>query len=117
MIRDPALIFVDLQKDYCKPGFAFDTDWSDLSEMDGALEMCGTFLERYRSSGRTPILVRTIHDHPTDADFRAEMYEANTGKRPCSPGSEGAEFVPELTIRDTDVVVTQNRFDAFFNTS
>lgn len=116
MIEDPALVYVDLQKDYCKPGHAIDAD-ADVDHVQPALEAAGEFLDRYRASGRTPILVRTHHDGATNSPQWAEMYEERPYEALCHPDSPGSEFVPELDVHDSDVVVTKHRYSGFHNTA
>jgi ureidoacrylate peracid hydrolase len=115
MISDPVLLLVDLQNDYCKPGYALDAQ-SDVSHAQSVLETAGEFLDKYRSSGRTPILVRTHHDTLTNSQEWAEMYRQRPYVNLCQPGTEGAEFVSELDVEDTDIVLTKHRYSAFYNT-
>lgn len=116
MISDPALVLVDMQKDYSKPGFALDAV-DGVGHMQRALDAAGAFLERYRASGRSPLLVRTHHDESTNSTPWTGMYESRPYARLCHPGTEGAEFVPELDVRGSDVVVTKHRYSAFYNTA
>lgn len=111
MIADPALIVVDFQNDFAKPEFALGEP-----HMQDALDATGRFLDRYRASGRTPILIRTTHNDDVDAPTWLEKYADQDRERPCLSGTAGAEFVPELDAQDSDVVVTKHRYDAFFNT-
>lgn len=116
MIADPALLLVDLQRDFCSPEGAHGAD----STMRGpgrpaaAAENAATFLDRYRDSGRTPILIRTTHGDASTSPLWAEKYT----DRPmtCRPGTDGAAFVPEIDVRPDDVVVTKHRYSAFHGT-
>ena len=113
-IADPALVLVDMQKDFCAPGFAHDEPDADMASIRSAVEAAGDFLDRYRASGRTPILVRTVHDDASTSPRWVQKY----GDRPtpCRPDAEGAEFAPELGVRESDVVVTKHRYNAFHET-
>lgn len=115
MIADPALVLVDFQNDFCKPGFAVATE-ADLSHVQPVLERVGDLLARYRDSGRTPILVRT--ELPDDAlgDGWAEKLADRPFDRICAPGSAGAEFVPELGVEESDRIVTKTRYSSFYHT-
>lgn len=116
MIADPALILVDLQRDFCDPDGAHGTD----AEMTGegrptdAVSAASTFLERYRESGRTPILIRTTHDDATTSSLWKRKYDERP--TPCRPGSEGVEFASGLDVDADDVVVTKHRYSAFQDT-
>lgn len=115
MLTDPVLLLVDLQNDYCKSGYAVDSQ-SDVSHTQPALEAAGEFLDQYRETGRTPILIRTHHDDLTNSTELAGLYDQRPYAGLCHPQSEGAEFVPELDVHDSDVVLTKHRYSAFHNT-
>ncbi|MEF8872572.1 MAG: isochorismatase family cysteine hydrolase [Haloarculaceae archaeon] len=115
MLTDPVLLYVDLQNDYAKPGYAIDQQ-TDVSHTQSALEAAGEFLDRYRASGRTPVLVRTHHDELTNSSEWSEMYDARPYAGLCRPNTEGAEFVSELDVHDSDVLITKHRYSAFHNT-
>lgn len=113
-IADPALVLVDFQKDFCSPGFAHDAPDADLTSVREAAEAAGEFLERYRDSGRTPILVRTVHDDASTSPLWAAKYDDRP--RTCRPDTEGVTFVPDLDVKSSDVVVTKHRYSAFHET-
>ena len=115
MLVDPALVLVDMQNDYAKPGYALDKQ-SDVTHTQPALEATGAFLERYRASGRTPLLVRTHHDDLTNSSEWSKMYDARPYADLCRPNTEGAKFVPELDVHDSDIVLDKHRYSAFHNT-
>lgn len=113
MIADPALVLVDMQRDFCAPDGAHGRD-ADVTGPQSAAEAAGDFLRRYRDSGRTPILVRTLHGEDSTSSRWQAKYENRP--TPCRPGTEGAAFVPELDVRDADRVVTKHRYSAFHET-
>lgn len=115
MVTDPALVFVDLQNDYCKPGYAIDAV-ATTDHTQPVLEAAGAFLDRYRASGRTPILVRTHHDERTNSPEWERMYAQRPYDTLCHPESSGAEFVPELDASGSDIIITKHRYSAFHNT-
>lgn len=130
MLRDPALVLVDLQKDFCRPrdgdGKAeadaeaeadadADVD-ADETAFGPTLDAVAGFLDRYRASGRTPILIRTTHDERSNSALWAEKYEGRERPMPCRRGTEGAEFVDAFDVYPSDVVVTKHRYNAFYGT-
>lgn len=114
MIQDPALIVVDVQKDFAKPDYAFGESVEHLDEM---IKRTEKFLDRYRNSGRNPIFVRTVHDENTDSPTWIKKYNSEEFNRPCIKNTEGTEFISELNVKEKDIVVTKHRYDAFHNTN
>lgn len=115
-ITDPALVLVDLQKDFCKE---WDEDAGAFVAdpvLQPTLDAAGEFVERYRESGRKPIFVRALHSKDTVSEEWDRRYDRPRDMS-CVVGSEGAEFVPELGVREDDIVVTKNRYDGFYNTN
>lgn len=125
MLRDPALILVDIQNDFVKDGYAHDvhpgydttaTETDDeLASPQAAASNAASFVERYRESGRSPIFVRTHHNEGTMSENWAAKYEDRP--TPCVPNTEGVEFVSELNVTDDDITITKNRYSAFDNTN
>jgi ureidoacrylate peracid hydrolase len=113
MIRDPALVLVDLQRDFVDLPPESDADPSAFA---GALAAAADFLDRYRETGRTPILVRTTHDEHSNSPAWTEKYAGRDRKMPCETGTEGAAFADELPVESGDVVVTKHRYSAFHET-
>ncbi len=116
MLRDPVPIVVDMQKDFCRPGFAFDAGTVDHDHIGTAVEQTGTFLARARAAGHTPLLVRTIHSDEVDSPVWIERYAESRFDRPCLPGTEGAAFCDPLDASDGDTIITKHRYDAFHGT-
>ena len=114
VIEDPALIVVDVQKDFAKPDYAFGESVEHLDQM---IKQTEKFLDRYRKSGRSPIFIRTVHDDNTDSPTWLTKYNSEEFDRPCIKNSEGTEFISELNVQEDDVVVTKHRYDAFHNTN
>lgn len=115
MLADPALVLIDLQRDFCDP--AFVPDDTDLSSITPAVEATVDFLARYRASGRTPIFVRTHHDEQSNSRLWTEKYAARTRPMPCRPGTAGAALLPELDVGADDLVLTKHRYSGFVGTA
>lgn len=116
MIADPALVLVDFQKDFCDPAGAHGTTADMVGEGRPvpAVSAASGFLDRYRASGRTPILVRTIHDDASTSELWARKYADRP--TPCRPDTEGAAFAADLDVETDDVVVTKHRYSGFRGT-
>ncbi|WP_254533221.1 cysteine hydrolase family protein [Natrinema gelatinilyticum] len=115
MLADPVLVIVDLQYDYCKPGYAID-EADDVGHVQPAVERTSEFLDRYRATGRTPIIVRTHHDEQSNASTWESMYADRPYDSLCEPKTKGAELVPEIDRRESDVLITKHRYSGFYNT-
>lgn len=113
MLRDPALVLVDLQKDFYQPPFATA---SIATEFADTLAAIADFLGRYRETGRTPIFVRTTHDERSNSQVWAEKYTRRDRPMPCQPETEGAEFADAITVAESDIIVTKHRYNAFYQT-
>ena len=118
MSTDPALVLVDLQRNFCDPvhNDALAEDPAAAEAMADALDATRSFLERYRAAGGTPVFVRT-HQDPAWRSAALERHRESDGAPdPCLPGSPGAAFVDGLGVDDESVVVTKRRYDPFFGT-
>lgn len=115
MIRDPALVLVDMQNDFCKRWDEERQEYVEKPEIQPTVEATREFLRRYRESGRTPIFVRAQHHEHTVSDEWSRRYDRPRDMS-CVAGSEGAEIVPELEVKEEDPVVTKHRYSGFFNT-
>jgi ureidoacrylate peracid hydrolase len=62
-------------------------------------------------------LIKNIHGPDVDSEVWQKMYAKNERTKPCIRGSEGAEFVSELEVKESDIIVTKNRYDAFYGTN
>lgn len=116
MVRDPALIVIDLQNDFCKPAYSH----RDVAHFQPVLERIGDFVESYRESGRTPLFIRTIHDEYTTSQRREEIREGKYEDRNptvCYPGTEGVELVPEVRDEEPEIVVTKHEYSGFHDTT
>lgn len=116
VIADPALVLVDLQRDFCSPDGNHGRR-KDVSNLEPALDAITRFLRRYRSSGRSPIFIRTLHDNATTSPLWDDKYEGQDRERPCRPGTEGAEFISKIDVRASDAVITKCRYSGFYETS
>lgn len=113
MLRDPVLVLVDLQKDFCRLP---PTSEAEESEFAAALDAATELLDRYRETRRTPILVRTTHDEHSNSSVWAEKYAGRDRQMPCLTGTDGANFMDAISVESDDIVVTKHRYSAFYGT-
>lgn len=113
MLRDPVLVLVDLQKDFCRLPPESETEESEFATI---LDAAAAFLNRYRQTGRTPILVRTTHDEHSNSPVWAQKYAGRDRQMPCRTGTDGAEFADPIPVESDDIRVTKHRYSAFYGT-
>lgn len=116
MISDPALLLIDFQNDFCREWNDETATFEEDPRLQPAVDAAASFLDRYRSSGRTPIFIGGRHQEHTVSDAWSDRYERPSGMSVRS-GTEGAGFVPELQPTANDVVIRKNRYDAFYQTN
>lgn len=118
MVTDPALVLVDLQRNFCDPAHsdALAADPAAADAMADALDATRSFLERYRAAGGTPVFVRTHQDPAWRSEAVESRLESDAAPDPCLPGTPGAAFVDGLGVDRESVVVTKRRYDPFFRT-
>ena len=113
LARQPAVIVVDMQNDFCHSDGALGRRGLDLGAVQAVGSSLVGFLDVVRAS--TPIIfIKTHHDDWTDA-------RAWTGRQEgdalgiCRTGGWGAEFYA-VTPASQDRVVIKHRYDGFFGT-
>lgn len=114
MITDPALILLDVTKKTTQreaTDGSFEVDKKRQSKIDA---MIG-FLDRYRSTGRTPIFVRGLHHPHTMSENWSEKYDRPL-EEVYNVGSEGAELNPDLDPGDHEPVINKHRYSGFYQT-
>ncbi|KAG8388345.1 hypothetical protein BUALT_Bualt02G0116000 [Buddleja alternifolia] len=110
--NNTALLVIDMQKDFILPGGPMYVKGGEaiVPNVAKAVEVA-------RSRCIPIIWVVREHD-PLGRDvelFRRHLY-SDDKPRPTSKGSEGAELVDGLVIKDDDYKLVKTRFSAFFNT-
>jgi nicotinamidase-related amidase len=112
MLTDPVLVLVDMQKDFCRPGYACLDD--PIPGIETAVKNASNFLDRYRATGRNAVFVRTHHDETSTSPAWHEKY--GDSPIPCRPDTEGSELVDELGVEPNDELVTKHRYSGFHDT-
>jgi nicotinamidase-related amidase len=122
-----ALLVVDMQRDFCTPGGAFDQLGVDISMYPPMVPRLARLADAARAA-RVPVfyvqmtvLPGRISDSPAQIRFNLRLHLGTEGVvEPLDytpDGSEGQQIIPELTPRDGDVVVKKYRSSAFWGTN
>lgn len=118
--RHCALIIIDMQKDFCTPGFGADRAGRDLSMAQAALPRIARLLSCARASNVSIAHVgfATESHHGSDsgpwlAQRRRSTFSAEDL---CLTGSEGAKFVDDLAPCAGELTVHKRRYSAFTGT-
>ena len=99
-----ALVVIDMIHDFAHEGGALYCGPS----IQRIVPVIQAELERARGSGE-PIVYLTDAHLPDDAEF--QMFPPH-----AIVGTAGAQIIPELAPRDTDVVIPKRRYSGFFGT-
>ena len=118
--RHTALLIIDMQKDFCTPGFGAERAGRDLSMAREVIPHIARLLEAARSVDAVIAHVgfSTAPDHGSDsgpwlAQRRRSTFSAEDL---CITGTPGEDFVDELAPRAGELVVRKRRYSAFSGT-
>lgn len=115
-----ALLVIDMQKDFCTPGFKAEAAGRDLSMAQSAIPHIARLLTGARAAGTTVVHVgfATEPDHGSDSGpWLAQRRRATfSADNLCITGTEGADFVDALAPRTGELVVRKRRYSAFTGT-
>lgn len=118
--RHTALLIVDMQKDFCLPGFGAAQAGRDLSAAQSAEPVLADLLSAARGAGVTVAHVGfwTLPDHGSDSGpWLAQRRRATaSADNLCIAGSDGAEFIDRLSPQPGELVVYKHRYSAFTGT-
>ena len=122
-----ALLVVDMQRDFCTPGGAFDKLGVDISMYPPMVPRLARLVDGARAAGvpvfyvQMTVLPGRISDSPAQIRFNLRLHLGSDGViEPLDytpDGSEGQQIIPELAPRDGDVVVKKYRSSAFWGTN
>jgi nicotinamidase-related amidase len=122
-----ALLVVDMQKDFCLPGYAFAQQGIDISMYQDMVPRLSSLLEAARRARLTVIFIQmTVLPHrrsesPAQIRFNMRMHLEELG--PNQPlfytleGSLGQELIPELQPKDGELLVKKYRSSSFWGTN
>ena len=122
-----ALVVVDMQRDFCLPGGAFDQQGMDISMYPDMIPRLARLLRSAREVGTTVIFIQMTvlagrrSESPAQIRFNMRMHLQDRG--PLKPlwytidGSQGQEIIPELAPAEGDLAVRKYRSSAFWGTN
>lgn len=118
--RHCAMLIIDMQKDFCTPGFGAERAGRDLSMAQAAIPHIARLLAGARAAGVTVVHVgfATEPNHGSDSGpWLAQRRRATfSAEDLCLTGSTGAEFVEELSPQAGELTVRKRRYSAFTGT-
>lgn len=125
--RHCALVLIDMQKDFMEPDFAFGRLGVDLSMYPEMRPRAAQLLSEARRASVVVVHVQMaalpgrMSDSPAQIRFNLRMHESFREDGPplryTVPGSEGHEFIAEMTPLDGELVVAKYRSSAFWGTN
>jgi nicotinamidase-related amidase len=118
--RHTALLIIDMQKDFCTPGFGADRAGRDLGPTRSIIPALAGLLATARAAGVLVVHVGfwTLPDHLSDSGpWLAQRRRATfSSDKLALAGSEGAEFIEELSPLPGELVIHKHRYSAFKGT-
>lgn len=113
--NDCALLVVDMQHDYCSPGFYIERAGYDTAPLRAPIPHIARVLRAARPSGLH--VVYTQHGGPAGRPEKAPgpVSRGSAFPSPALPGEPGWEIVPELKPQPGDVVIQKTAINAFFS--
>jgi len=122
-----ALLVVDMQRDFCTAGGAFDKLGVDISMYPPMVPRLKRLVDGARTAGvpviyiQMTVLPNRASDSPAQIRFNLRLHLGSEGVvEPLDytpDGSEGQEIIPELAPRDGDLVVKKYRSSGFWGTN
>jgi nicotinamidase-related amidase len=121
-----ALLVVDMQRDFCHPGGAFDLLGVDLSMYPPVIPRIAGVLAGARGAGVQVIYIQMTvlpgrkSESPAQIRFNLRMHLAEAGGEALgytADGSAGQEILPELAPAEGDLVVKKYRSSGFWGTN
>jgi nicotinamidase-related amidase len=122
-----ALVVVDMQRDFCEPGGAFDRLGVDISMYPEMIPRVARLIEGARRAGVPIVFIQMTTlpgrrmDSPAQLRFNLRLHLASNDEgeplRYAADGSRGQEILPELKPAESDLFVKKWRSSAFWGTN
>jgi nicotinamidase-related amidase len=111
-----ALLLIDLQRDFCSADGAIGRSVKDLTPVGASLKQASKLLTAARAAGMQVIHVRSECGELDASEVSLLAGHSASGAQWCQPGTAGAAFMPEVTPRPGEWLVTKHRLSAFVDT-
>jgi nicotinamidase-related amidase len=120
-----ALLVIDMQRDFCLPGGAFDRLGVDLGMYPAVIPRIAALVAAARAAGVLVVFVQMTvlpgrrSESPAQIRFNMRLHARHAGE-PLAyalEGSPGHELIPELAPAPGDLVVRKYRSSAFWGTN
>jgi nicotinamidase-related amidase len=125
--RHTALVVVDMQRDFCTPGGAFDRLGVDISMYPPLVPRLARLIDGARAAAvqvvyvLMTVLAGRASESPAQIRFNLRLHlDSHGAVEPleyAADGSEGQQLIPELTAQDGDLVVKKYRSSGFWGTN
>jgi nicotinamidase-related amidase len=121
-----ALVVVDMQRDFCTPGGAFDRLGVDITMYEPMVPRLARLVDGARAAGvrivyvLMTVLANRASESPAQIRFNLRMHLSHAEGEPLSytaDGSDGQRLIPELTAREGDLVIKKYRSSGFWGTN
>ncbi len=116
-----ALLIVDMQKDFCTPGFGAERAGRDISAAQGLVPGLRNLLDAARASGVTVAHVGfwTLPGNGSDSDtwLWKRTHATVSSSQLCIANTEGAQFIDELAPAANELEIHKHRYSAFTATN
>jgi nicotinamidase-related amidase len=121
-----ALIVVDMQRDFCVPGWAFDRLGVDISMYPPMIPRLARLIEGARAAAVPIVFIQMTTlpnraiESPAQIRFNMRMHLSSNGGEPLAytaDGSEGQGIIDELAPLDGELIVKKYRSSGFWGTN
>ena len=122
-----ALVVVDMQRDFCVPGWAFDRLGVDISMYTSMIPRLARMIEGARAADvplvyvQMTVLPNRASESPAQIRFNLRLHLASHGEgeplQYAVDGSEGQAIIDELAPQPGDLVVKKYRSSGFWGTN
>jgi len=122
-----ALVVVDMQRDFCVPGWAFDKLGVDITMYPPMIPRLARLIEGARAAAvpviyiQMTVLPNRASESPAQIRFNLRLHLASHGEgeplRYTQDGSEGHAILDELAPEEGDLIVKKYRSSGFWGTN
>jgi nicotinamidase-related amidase len=126
-VRHTAVIVVDMQNDFCKPGWAFSQLGIDISMYPAMIPRLALLLAGARKAGvpviyiQMTVLPGRFSESPAQIRFNMRLHlRSHDATEPLLytvEGTPGQEIIPELAPQSGDLIVCKYRSSGFWGTN